>query len=788
MLNVLLVVGAVGGGVVLVVDIYDALRTPGEWVYALVYLVAVAFVSALAALRRFPYNLRAWGLVLIGFAGSAVLLFKGGLAGAGRLFLVTLPVLSTILMGGVAGLIAGVLAVGVFVAFGLSAQAGLVPADGIVQPSASFVQTWVGGGMGLALVIAALVVLQSRMGRSLQEIVSRHARLHEQSEELRRFHQSIVESVTDGIIVQDARGAIAYVNPAGAEMLGHAPDDLHGRPWPNLLAPGATVGAGERCDPLSQAGGARYETSLLTKEGDPIPVIVGSRSLVEDGNVAGTLLAVTDISDRRAAELALAESEQRLRTILEHMPVMVAASDESDTFVAWNRECERVTGYAADEIVGSPDVAERLYPGQASGEHTAAMWASLGGDYREYEQTVTCKNGEARTLMISNCSARHPVPGWANWGIAVDITDRKRAVEKLRESEATARAVLDATTESIILVDSDLVILDLNQTAARRLGGSREDLIGATVDTLVSTGVFSAELAESRRAALDDVARTGLPERREDERAGAVYDSVYYPVFSDDRQVRRLVVFSRDITAQRRAEHLARWSDRLTTIGRLTAALSHEMNNPLQALQSNLEILAGFDLVPGEEAAALDESLRLVQRVAAVSREVLAFSLPSDDEWSAFAANRIVDDAWTLMRERVREAGIEATMAVAEDSPMIRGSRLALGQVVVNLISNAIEAMGHGGRLDIGLGRQADEVVIEVGNDGPPLSDDELERVFDAYFTTKPEHVGIGLWVARHIVAEHNGVIEAANRSDGAGVVFTVRLPASGRGELGDGR
>jgi signal transduction histidine kinase len=110
-------------------------------------------------------------------------------------------------------------------------------------------------------------------------------------------------------------------------------------------------------------------------------------------------------------------------------------------------------------------------------------------------------------------------------------------------------------------------------------------------------------------------------------------------------------------------------------------------------------------------------------------------------------------------------------------------SRTQLAQVLVNLLNNAIEAMPEGGHLDLSAYADGDTVCIDVANDGPRLTQDELEHVFDPYFTTKPGHPGIGLWITRRIVEAHEGLISVANRPGNRGVVFTVKLPSAGTGQ-----
>jgi PAS domain S-box-containing protein len=194
-----------------------------------------------------------------------------------------------------------------------------------------------------------------------------------------------------------------------------------------------------------------------------------------DGRVAQVLGIAFDITERRQMEDALRENQQRLQAIMDNMPVLLDASDENNHIVFWNRECERVTGYSAEEIVGNPDALTLLYPDSAYLTDSIAEAKLSQRNYRDREWTLTCKDGSQRTIAWSNVSGSVSIPGWAGWGVGIDITERRRAEEALRQSEAHLRFI----TENM----NDIVSYSTLDGDIRFTSASIERVIGLTSET-----------------------------------------------------------------------------------------------------------------------------------------------------------------------------------------------------------------------------------------------------------------------------------------------------------------
>jgi PAS domain S-box-containing protein len=247
--------------------------------------------------------------------------------------------------------------------------------------------------------------------------------------------RAILDSVTDGILLADATTReFLTANPRMCEMLGYSPEELTSLGVADIHPPEDLPQVLENFERQAQGDTTiASDTPMLRKDGSVFHADVNTGALILGGRrcVVGCF---RDVTDRRRTEQRLRRSEERLRTLVENMPVLVDAFDEDGNIVMWNSECERVTGYRAEEIVGNPRAFELLYPDEDYRERMLKLWAERGNDYYDWEWQTTCKDGSVRTISWSSVSERYPIPGWASWGVGVDVTERHMLEERLRQT------------------------------------------------------------------------------------------------------------------------------------------------------------------------------------------------------------------------------------------------------------------------------------------------------------------------------------------------------------------
>jgi PAS domain S-box-containing protein len=171
------------------------------------------------------------------------------------------------------------------------------------------------------------------------------------------------------------------------------------------------------------------------------------------------ILTIMDHERKQAAKITR-QSEERFRMLIEQMPVMLNAYDVQGIIIAWNRECERITGFSAKEIVGNPMAIELLYPDPEYRARMLSAWADTKQDVYEWEWEITCKDGSHKTIAWSNISTRVAIPGWSSWSIGVDVTSRRHAekiILKQTEELISQKEELTAQNEQLIAQTQELI-------------------------------------------------------------------------------------------------------------------------------------------------------------------------------------------------------------------------------------------------------------------------------------------------------------------------------------------
>ena len=230
------------------------------------------------------------------------------------------------------------------------------------------------------------------------------------------------------------------------------------------------------------------------------------------------------------------------------------------------------------------------------------------------------------------------------------------------------------------------------------------------------------------------------------------------------------------VVQRQQSDEALRRSEKLATAGKLAATVAHEINNPLEAVMNLAYLVRGQATGNPTAIQYLDELENELKRVALIARRTLAFYRDTEPP-GRVAVRPLIEEIVQLFRPKLETARIDLQCSVAGE-PMIHGSAGEIRQVVLNLLANAMEAVGSNGRIDVRVQQQGDRVLLSVGDTGPGIDPAKIELIFEPFFTTKEETgTGLGLPLSREIVQRHGGTLDASNRA-GGGALLTITLPA----------
>jgi signal transduction histidine kinase len=349
---------------------------------------------------------------------------------------------------------------------------------------------------------------------------------------------------------------------------------------------------------------------------------------------------------------------------------------------------------------------------------------------------------------------------------------------RLAVSETRYRSILFAAPFLIGLLDSRGTVLEINPKAVkelRRQGIPARRALG--MNLLKFPGI-----PDEVRQLISEALRTGQAVSREKisvllPRGVEVFRVHAFPLRGGNPASRELLVIAEIITHYQQFMDDAERTERLAAIGRVAASLAHEINNPLQALRSHLELIRSYPLSEEEREQSFRILEREVERLDETTRRVLGFARPAPDILQPVSVTGLLEQALALSRNYLRTERVEILTDFPEGLPPVLAAAGQLIQVFLNIILNAVHAMKGDGRLAIRVRAMGGLAEIAFANNGPPIPSENLTRIFDPFFTTRAEGTGLGLSISHAILQRHNGTIRAANLPRRRGVEFVITLP-----------
>jgi PAS domain S-box-containing protein len=488
----------------------------------------------------------------------------------------------------------------------------------------------------------------------------------------------------------------------------------------------------------------------------------------------------------------LREREARIRRLVDSNIIGIFIGDSRGGILEANEAFLDILGYSREDLIAGRIRWTKLTPAEwARADQDALAELSATGTCRPYEKEYSRKDGNRVPVLVGG--AFFEVKRDERVVFVIDMTDRKRAEQALRESEERFRTLVQFSFD--VYWESDAQHRFIRQEFAEGLTdppapGSEIGKTRWEVPYLEPDAEAWRKHRESLEAHLPfrdfELARPAAD-------GGKRYISVSgLPVFDKAGRFIGYRGVSRHITERKRAEEALRdmqmelaHANRVATMGQLTASIAHEVNQPITAAVTYALAARRFLSAEPPNFHEVDDALSIIvkegNRAGEVVGRIRALIKKVPARKDVLAINDAILEVIALTRTEAANNSVSVRTQLAEALPRVQGDRVQLQQVLINLIINAIEAMRDVGEeereLLISTRNEPEGVSVEVRDSGPGFAPAALERVFEAFYTTKPSGLGLGLSICRSIIVAHNGRLWAGPNLP-RGASFQFALPA----------
>jgi PAS domain S-box-containing protein len=360
--------------------------------------------------------------------------------------------------------------------------------------------------------------------------------------------------------------------------------------------------------------------------------------------------------------------------------------------------------------------------------------------------------------------------------------DLERYAMRLRRSEARYRSLIESADDMIYTIDENCNLLSVNQYCADLTGERVEDLIGKNVTSLIEY-----EQPQHICSIVDRVLKTsetiGHEEKVKIGEKDFWLDTKYKPVFTTGNHIGSVLVIARDITENKRMEGQLFHTEKLASLGSLSAGVAHELNNPIAVMLGFTELLLERFPKEAKEYELLETIERQGNNCKRIIENLLAFARIPERASKESDVVGDIQKVINVVMNTLLTRKVDLKTDIEEDLPMVRGDGQQLEQVFLNIINNAVAAMERGGILTISAHQANGKVEVAFSDTGAGIPEEKLDKIFEPFYTTKKvgEGTGLGLSVSYGIIKRFGGDIQVVSQTeehgDGQGTTFTVILP-----------
>jgi PAS domain S-box-containing protein len=532
--------------------------------------------------------------------------------------------------------------------------------------------------------------------------------------------------------------------------------------------------------------------------------------------VKGKLLRVwgtfRDITERKQAEETLRKSEEMWRSLAENAPNNISIIDRDGTITYINRT---VPGITKDEVIGKK-VYDFVMPEYHNVLRDSMEYVFDNGESTSYESRALGPDNSISTYDVQVGPIKHDGQVVAVTLISTDITERKQAMEALQQERDKAHNYLDIAGVMIVAIDSNQEIILINKKGCEILGYNLNEIIGKNwFDNFLAKQDRNSVKEVFDKLMLGEIEPVEYYENSVLTKKGQERVIAWHNTFLTDRTGNITCTLSsgEDITERKQADEalikakkeIELWnrelekrvkektedlvksqaqliqSEKLSAMGQMAGGLAHELNSPLGGLLPMIEKFKNETKEGTKEYNELSLMLNACEYMAKIVRDFGTFSREAKGEFFELNLSEVIEDTLSFSASRIKQKGIHIIKEYKDYLPNVLGEKTELQQVILNMITNASDAMTDRGELRIktDITKDKNNVIMEFIDNGAGIEKKYLGKIFDPFYTTKRpgRGTGLGLSVSYKIIEKHGGKIYIESEP-GKGTKFTIYMPA----------
>jgi len=340
--------------------------------------------------------------------------------------------------------------------------------------------------------------------------------------------------------------------------------------------------------------------------------------------------------------------------------------------------------------------------------------------------------------------------------------------------------VLDSINDAIVTIDNNHTIIFFNKKAEEIFGYKREDVLGKDLTT-----IMSHNCAKDHKKAFQKYLETRIPTKIgfHNEIIAVRKNGEPFPAeisfsVSNTTDKDYFTAIIRDLSDAKEIESRLLACENLANIGRITAEVAHEIKNPLVSIGGFARQLKK-SITDEDASRKLDIIVKEVSRLERLLKDLREYRRPKTTEKEKLDINHLLQELKEFLEPTLKEANVEIELQLSHGPLLVMGNKNRLRQAFLNLLNNAIEALGERGKVIVTTRAQGQKIFVEIMDNGCGLTEDEKSKIFEPFYTTKPMGTGLGLCVVKNIIEEHDGDEIIVESKKGEGTKVTIALPLS---------